>query len=173
MYHGLVDAVVNVALEGAHKSMSREEIVKLYKQVFEGMDAAAAALSVWGMKTGFTPGKPELTKAQSRQAAEIAAQDVKASAELISLSALEGDEQFFVYLGQYLSGEMTSTFPQALDFYLWEILRRNPSIKSPHAVRGLKKLGFTMTEEAFRMRKKRMGFAEFKRLRATRQLRKV
>jgi hypothetical protein len=154
MYSGFIQAVGNAAIEKANKSMSGEEIAKLYDQTVTRIHAAGSALTVWWRKAGRTPLKPELTKAQSRQAAEIAARDVKASASLISLSALEGDERFFIYLGKYLSGDMNSTFPDKLDFYVWHILRRNPSIKSPDAVRELKKHGFTMTEEAFRMRKK-------------------
>jgi hypothetical protein len=173
MYSGFIQAVGNAAIEKANKSMSGEEIAKLYEQTVTRLHAAGSALTVWWRKAGYTRLKPELTKAQSRQGAEIAAHDVKASASLISLSALEGDERFFIYLGKYLSGEMNSTFPDKLDFYVWHILRRNPSIKSPDAVRELKKHGFTMTEEAFRMRKKRFGFAKFKRFSRDSRLRKV
>lgn len=168
MYKGLIEGVGNAAIEAAPKPMSNEEIVKVYKHAVTLIHDAGDVLLVWWRKVGCTPLKPELTKAQSRQAAEIAAYDMKASAPLISVSALQGDEWFFICLGKYLSGEMTSTVPEKLDFYLWDILRRNPSIKSPDAVRELEKHGFKMTEEAFRMRKKRMRFAEFKRFRATR-----
>jgi hypothetical protein len=167
MYSELIEGVGNGAIEAAPKSMSNEEIVNVYKQIVTRIRDAGDALLVWWRKVGWTPLKPELTKAQSRQAAEIAAYDMKASAPLISVSALQGDEWFFICLGKYLSGEMTSTFPEKLDFHMWYILRGNPSIKSPDAVRELEKHGFKMTEEAFRMRKKRMGFAEFKRFRAT------
>jgi hypothetical protein len=173
MYCGFIQAVGNAATEKAKKSMSGEERAKLYEQTVKRLHAAGSALTVWSRKAGYTRLKPELTKAQSRQGAEIAAHDVKASASLISLSALEGDERFFIYLGKYLSGEMNSTFPDKLDFYVCHILRRNPSIKSPDAVRELKKHGFTMTEEAFRMRKKRFGFAKFKRFSRDSRLRKV
>jgi hypothetical protein len=163
IYSGLVETLANQAIEKADTSMSREEIAKLYKQTVTGIrDAGEILLPVWWMKVGATP---ERTQAKSRQAAEIAAHDVKASAPLIGLCALEGDERFFIYLGRYLSGEMrSSTLPDKLDFCLWWILRRNPWIKSADAVRELRKDGFTMTEEAFRMRKKRMGFAKLTRL---------
>ena len=166
MYSGLIEGVGNAAIEAAPKSMSNEEIVNVYEQIVTRVRDAGDALLVWWRKAGWL--KPELTKAQARQAAEIAAYDMKASAPLISVSALQGDEWFFICLGRYLSGEMTSTVPEKLDFHLWDILRRNPSIKSPEAVRELEKFGFAMTEEAFRMRKKRMRVADFKRFRATR-----
>jgi hypothetical protein len=170
MYSGLIEAVINAVTKIANKSISPEELAKhgidaaMPPEEFgkRGIYAADRALVVWLMKAGFTPLKPELTKAQSRAAAEIAVQDLKANAELISLSALEGNEWFFIYLGKFLSGEMDTSFPERLDFDVWDILSRNPSIRSPDAVHELKKLGWTMTEDAFRMRRKRLG-AEFTR----------
>jgi hypothetical protein len=173
MYKGLLDAIANAAIEGASKSMSREQLAKMGEDLARGMRNAFPLLTLWSAKAGSTPLKLELTKGQSRQAAEIAAQDVKANPELISLFALEGDERFFIYLGKYLSGEMVSSFPDSLDRALWRILWYDPSIKSPDAVRELKKQGWTMTEEAFRMRKKRFGFREFKRFSRSRHLRKA
>jgi hypothetical protein len=173
MYKGLLDAVANAAIEGAHKSMSREEIAKMTEDLARGMNAAFPLLTLWSAKAGSTPLKLELMKRQSRQAAEIAAQDVKANPELISLFALEGDKWFFIYLGKYLSGEMVSAFSDELDQAVWHLLWLDPSIKSPDAVRKLKKEGWTMTEEAFRLRKKRFGFREFERLSRGRHLRKA
>ena len=86
MYGGLVDAVVNAVLKMAKQSMSHEEAAKLGEQLAKGIRAAEWALVVWGAKAGSTPLKPGVTKAQSRQAAQIAAQDVKANAELIVYS---------------------------------------------------------------------------------------
>ena len=92
--------------------------------------------------------------------ANAAALDLNYSRGMILGAALRNDKQFFIYLGKFLSGEINpKTFDQ-LDLHVAELVCANRSIKATEAERELKKRGWKITEDGFRMRKKRLGLSE-------------
>jgi hypothetical protein len=91
--------------------------------------------------------------------AKCASRDLKASRALISYAARKEDKLFFITLGKCLSGETKEDFDQ-LNLYVAWIICRNPSISAKDAVRELKEHGgWTLTEDHFRVIKKRMGLS--------------
>jgi hypothetical protein len=98
--------------------------------------------------------------------AKLAAQNLKASAELIHLAAQQDAKKFFIALGKYLSSELKSTLHDKMDLDLADILSENPSISGKEAVRELKKRGhsYHLSEENFRERKYRLLRAAYKAL---------
>jgi hypothetical protein len=97
----------------------------------------------------------------SRLAARLVSQDLMAFSETVGNAAATGSKQFFIYLGKYLSGELKNDMWDRLDVAVLRILFENPSIAAKDAVRELKERGgWTLTEDHFRMRKKRLRFAE-------------
>src|SRR5262249_33552711 len=90
--------------------------------------------------------------------AKLAAQNLKASAELIHLAAQQDAKKFFIALGKCLSGEIKSTLHDKMDLDIAEILSENPSISGKEAVRELKKRGHSrdLSLENFRVRKQRL-----------------
>jgi hypothetical protein len=91
--------------------------------------------------------------------AKLAAQDLKLWHKNIQVAANENNKQFFIYLGKFLSKEISAEIFDPIDLALAHLIDRNPSIKAKDAVRELEKHGWKMTEEAFRMRKKRLGLS--------------
>jgi len=93
-----------------------------------------------------------------------ASRDLRYFASHISGMAKANNKRFFIFLGRLLSGEIKQKTWDRLDRHLWAVLRRNPSITAKRAVMELRKHGWEMSEENFRMRKKRLRFAELLRL---------
>jgi hypothetical protein len=99
--------------------------------------------------------------------AKLAAQDLKLWHKNILAAANENNKRFFIYLGKFLSGEINAELFDPVDLDIAHLVDGNPSIKAKDAVRELEKLGWKMTEEAFRMRKKRLGLSKSLRRRDT------
>jgi hypothetical protein len=91
--------------------------------------------------------------------AKLAAQDLKFWHKNILAVAKVNNKRFFIYLGKFLSKEINAEIFDPIDLALARVIDRNPSIKAKDAVRELEKQGWKMTEEAFRMRKKRLGLS--------------
>jgi hypothetical protein len=98
---------------------------------------------------------PELQK-DSRFLAKFCSRNLKYGGHLIALMAKRNDKRFFIELGKCLSGEIDSTLSDPIDEEIAEILGHNPWITAKDAVAELKQRGWTMTEEAFRVRKQRL-----------------
>ena len=91
--------------------------------------------------------------------AKLAAQDLKFWHPYILEAAKENNKQFFIYLGKFLSTKINAEIFDPIDLALARVIVGNPSIKAKDAVCELEKQGWKMTEEAFRMRKKRLGLS--------------
>jgi hypothetical protein len=92
-----------------------------------------------------------------RTAAKILSGHLPSSATLIQGMAERNRKGFFIYLGKCLSGELDSECWDKLDCAIVGIVSASPRIKSPEAVRELRKRGWNIDESAFRMRKMRLG----------------
>jgi hypothetical protein len=105
---------------------------------------------------------PEVEK-DSPFFAKWASQDLKAHKLIILRAAERSDTRFFIDLGKCLSGEMDSTLYDELDEHVALILACDLSISARDAVRYLRELGWSISEDAFRMRKQRLkqALAEF------------
>jgi hypothetical protein len=100
--------------------------------------------------------------------AKCASRDLEASARLISWAAKKGDKLFFVTLGKCLSGENKEDNDRLSFFIAW-VVNENPSITAKDAVRELKRRGgWTLSEDHFRVIKKRLGLSKPARRRAGR-----
>jgi hypothetical protein len=89
-------------------------------------------------------------------AAKLAADNLEDSAELIHLAAQQGASEFFIILGKCLSSEIKSTLRDKMNLEIAEMLSQNPSISAKEGVRKLKKRGWNISEENFRVRKQRL-----------------
>jgi hypothetical protein len=101
--------------------------------------------------------------------ANLASQDLKGLSHIVALRAKIGDKKFFIALGKYLSGELKAGLWDRTDVAIVSIVLANPGITAKDALHELQKRGLTLSgkdkdiESAFRMRKKRLGLAEFLR----------
>jgi hypothetical protein len=102
----------------------------------------------------------------SLASAKLASQNLNAFKSRIRLMAEKGDKKFFIDLGKCLSGEIKCELWDRFDEDVTDVLCRYPKLSAKDAVLELKKRGWTMTEEGFRMWKHRL-------LRAARDARKA
>src|SRR5262249_50617711 len=87
-------------------------------------------------------------------------QDLSIFRGSILLAAERNDKQFFIWLGKCLSGEITAKIFDNTDLAIADLIYRNPSIKAKEAVCELKQRGLPqISEDNFRMRKKRLGLS--------------
>ena len=89
--------------------------------------------------------------------AKIAAHDLKAHSSIILDAAERNDKKFFIELGKCLSGRSKPEWTSAMSGDVASIFLLNPDIPAKEGVRLLRELGWTMTEDDFRMWKKRLG----------------
>jgi hypothetical protein len=89
-------------------------------------------------------------------AAKLAAQNLKDSAELIHLAAQQDIREFFILLGKCLSREIKSMLRDKMNVEIADMLSENPSISAKEGMRELKKRGWQISEENFRVRKQRL-----------------
>ena len=102
-----------------------------------------------------------LMRAKLRQGmpvgAKIAAHDLKAHSSIILDAAQRNDKKFFIELGKCLSGRSKPEWTSAMSRDVASIFVVKPDIPAKEGVRLLRELGWTMTEDDFRMWKKRLG----------------
>ena len=108
---------------------------------------------------------PQLHK-DSLATAKLTSQNLNAFKSLIWSMAEKGDKNFFIDLGKCLSGEIKCELWDGFDEDVTDVLCRYPKLSAKDAVLELKKRGWTLTEEGFRMWKHRL-------LRAARHARKA
>jgi hypothetical protein len=98
---------------------------------------------------------------ESRVIAKLAAQDLKGYRWHILQAANNNDKQFLIDLGRCLTGELSTDFHDRLDYDVADICCQNRSVTSKQAVQELGKRGHkNVSEEAFRMRKARLGLTK-------------
>jgi hypothetical protein len=142
---------------------SRVERHELAELSFPDISAWAAILCSKANPAVPSPPEKDL-RDSSRFAARVVAHDMKGFAKTITDAAQRGNKRFFIELGKCLSGEITTEYYDRLDFAIAKIVCANPSIKAKDAVRELEKLRHPrISEENFRMRKKRLRLIEFSR----------
>jgi TolB-like protein len=102
-----------------------------------------------------------LMRAKLRQGvpvgAKIAARNLKAHSSIILNAAERNDQKFFRELGKCLSGRSKPEWTSAMSRDVASIFVLKPDIPAKEGVRLLRELGWTMTEDDFRMWKKRLG----------------
>jgi hypothetical protein len=104
------------------------------------------------------------TRNRARLAARYAAQDLCGFSSIIARFAESGDRKFFIELGRCLSGEINAEYCDGIDIDIIQLVFANLRIKAKDAVRELHKLGHPcISEENFRMRKKRLRLAQIMR----------
>jgi hypothetical protein len=96
-----------------------------------------------------------LPQGDSLAIAKLAAQNLKVSKDLIRQAAEDDNRRFFIDLGKCLSGEIKSKADE-IDTDIAQIICAKPSIPAKDAVCELKKMGWHITEDAFRVRKQRL-----------------
>jgi hypothetical protein len=180
LYDGLVK-FVGVSDEERNElrrkiDQSSDEECNVMRSVLETLKLANRAIENAKVRNVLQRKSP--SQASVQFLAKYASRDLKACRGLISEAAKKGDELFFIVLGKCLSGEIKKEICDRLDSDIARIVCENPSITAKHAVRELEEWGWSMTEENFRMRKKRLGLVEFIRmndasLRASRSGRKT
>jgi hypothetical protein len=111
-------------------------------------------------------------KAEKRQSGALSAKGaskhLKANSEIIGEAAKKEDKQFFIDLGKCLSGEINAEICDPLEHDIAFVVLGNPLITAKNAVRELKERGgWTLSEEHFRVIKKRLRLAGFIRLLAS------
>ena len=110
----------------------------------------------------------------SRLVAKLVAHDLKGRSDVIAQAAKSSDKQFFIELGKCLSGEIAAEYYDRMDFDIAKIVCANPSVKAGDAIRELQRLGHPcISEDNFRMRKKRLKLTEFARSLTRNQSRKA
>jgi hypothetical protein len=88
--------------------------------------------------------------------AKLASHDLKAQKRVILKAAERNDKRFFIDLGKCLSGEMGSELYDQMDEHVALILALDPWISAKDAVCYLQKCGWSISEDAFRVRKQRL-----------------
>jgi hypothetical protein len=137
---------------------SSNEELKIIQRVLETLELAQQTVANAKLRTVLQ------RKAQREEGirflAKCASRDLKGSRALVSEAAKKEDKLFFITLGKCLSGEIKEDCDQ-LNFYVAWVICKNPSIAAKDAVCELKKHGgWTLTEDNFRVIKKRLGLSK-------------
>lgn len=99
---------------------------------------------------------------ESRVVAKLAARNLKAYRWHIAQAANNNDKHFLIDLGKCLAREIATDFHDQLDHDIAEIWCSERTITAPAAIAELRKRGYSVTEEQFRMRKKRLRLSRTK-----------
>jgi hypothetical protein len=112
-------------------------------------------LLCWALAQVYSPSK---RMSGGRVEAHLAAQNLSGRTSKFSIlrAAEANDKRFFIDLGKILSGDMKAALYDRTVVRVAMILTLNPSIKAKDAVQKLKNQGTTMSQENFRMWKKRL-----------------
>jgi hypothetical protein len=112
-------------------------------------------LLCWALAQVYCPSK---RLSGSRVQAHFAAQNLSDRTSKFSIlrAAEANDKRFFIDLGKILSGDMKPDLHDRTGIHVAIILSLNPSITAKNAVQKLKSQNVTMSEENFRVWKKRL-----------------
>lgn len=97
---------------------------------------------------------------ESKVIVKLVARDLKAHRWQIVQAANNGDNHFFIDLGRILSGDASAELYDKLDADIAELWCQDPTISAGKAVTDLEQLGHTITEDGFRVRKRRLGLSK-------------
>ncbi len=143
---------VGVSKQLLDKWMNTREIAWVIDQALIRAERIAKGKDEEGLLWGADPER----QSGSLFRAKLASKNLKAAKNVIQHAAELNDKRFFIDLGKCLSGEIDSTVVDPLDGTMAGLLTRYPSITAKDAVDYLTKLGYKLTEDGFRMRKKRL-----------------
>lgn len=148
-----VKALVTSEIKTARRSLSRGEYLKFRKLLAQELHALVVG---WNAVT--LARIPSLLKNPDRLMTQLAAQDLKRFSKLIGIAADEGRKQFFIDLGNVLSGKINPHVWDRRDLTLAAVDFANPSTSASGLIREMEKFNWRYKEQTgLRMQKHRLA----------------